>query len=104
MTDDKLTTIDPDHLQRAHGGGWLGNAWNTIKETFGYAGPAGASEAAAAIPAAAGVAMLAPQAKARNNLIRSLASPTSSNAQINGAFDKYNNGPQRKLLKHIPGG
>jgi len=105
MSDDELTTIDPDQLSRAHGGeGWLSRGWNVVKETFGYAGPAGASEAAAAIPAAAGAAMLVPQGRARNNLINTLANPTSSNRQIDGAFNRYHNGPGQKLLKHIPGG
>lgn len=93
-----MTPIDDDELGDIHGGGFFGRAWNVAKETFGYAGPAGASEAASAIPAAAHAAMLVPQANARNDLIRKLSSEGSGQA-ADRAFDRYHNGPGQKLAK-----
>lgn len=102
MKKTDFQSIDRDVLVRASGGqGFLSRAWDVAKETFGYAGPAGASEAAAAIQPAANAMMLAPQAKARNQLINTLANPTSTNSQTNAAFDKYHNGPGQKLIKHV---
>jgi hypothetical protein len=102
MKTDDFQTIDPEQLERPSGGqNFFSRAWDVAKETFGYAGPAGASEAAAAIQPAANAMMLAPQAKARNNLIETLASPTSTGSQVDKAFDKYHNGPGQKLIKHV---
>jgi hypothetical protein len=101
MSDENLTTICADELVTATGGGFVSRAWNVVKETFGYGGPAGASEAASAIPAAKDAALIVPQARARNELIKTLSDPTSNNHQVDKAFDKYHNGPGQKLLKHV---
>jgi hypothetical protein len=99
---DQLETLDRDQLDRASGGqNVLSRAWDVARETFGYAGPPGASEAAAAIQPAANAMMLGPQARAKNNLIQTLASPTSSSGQVDAAFDRYHNGPGQKLIKHV---
>lgn len=102
MSDDQLSTIDSDQLTGVSGGqNFFSRAWDVVKETFGYAGPAGASEAASAIPAVKDAALLVPQGRARNDLINTLANPTSNNQQVDKAFDRYHNGPGQQLLKHV---
>lgn len=78
-------------------------AWDTALDTFGYAGPSGASDTTSAMLPAAGAAALAPQAKARNNLIETLANPTATRGQQDAAFDRYHNGPGQKLARQVSG-
>lgn len=104
MDKTKFPTIQLDQLSTACGGaGFLRRAWDTAVNTFGYAGPAGASEAASAMQPAAGALALGPQGAARNNLINTLASPTSSGGQQDAAWDRYSNGPGQKLAKQVSG-
>jgi hypothetical protein len=102
-----LVTIAGEHLSKICGGGawdtakhYASRAVNVVKETLGYAGPAGSSEAASALEPAANAALLKPQGDARNDLIRKLASEGSGRA-ADKAFDRYHNGPGQRLAQEV---
>jgi hypothetical protein len=101
---DDFETIDRERLGNTCGGeSWWSWFVDRGKETLGYAGPNGPSEAASAIAPAGGALALKPQGDARNHLIETLANPTSSGRQVDQAFDRYHNGPGARLAKHVSG-
>ena len=88
-------SIDDCDLEQVTGAGF--GEW--FMNTIGYAGPSGASEAAAAIQPAAGVMAIAPQARNRNALIRDMAQNGGNYSEAN--FDRYNNGQAAKLSRAV---